>query len=136
MLSRYTKRLCCGSSWTRTNELERGKIYSLLPLPLGDAPKLGKGKMVEWTIPFTIGITMMISTPNTYPPIIRVIRSIPSPINLFARVRDHDSLIQVLETCVLPITPYPHFYSSSLLLNVSNVGFSRILNPSSLLSYI
>jgi hypothetical protein len=34
----------CGSSWTRTNELERGKIYSLLPLPLGDTPKLRKGE--------------------------------------------------------------------------------------------
>ena len=42
--------------------------------------------MVEWTTPFTIGVTVMISTPNTYPPIIRVIRGIHSPINLFARV--------------------------------------------------
>jgi hypothetical protein len=33
-----------GSSWTRTNELERGKIYSLLPLPLGDTPKIRKGE--------------------------------------------------------------------------------------------
>ena len=38
-LTDWAKGPKCGSSWTRTNELERGKIYSLLPLPLGDTPK-------------------------------------------------------------------------------------------------
>ena len=43
----------CGSSWTRTNELERGKIYSLLPLPLGDTPvqerrRWSSGHLLLW----------------------------------------------------------------------------------------
>ena len=34
----FIKIYFCGSSWTRTNELKRGDIYSVLPLPLGDTP--------------------------------------------------------------------------------------------------
>ena len=32
-------RLFCGGGWTRTTELIRGQIYSLLQLPLCDSPK-------------------------------------------------------------------------------------------------
>ena len=31
-------------------------------------PKLGKEKMVPWTTPFTIGITLMVKTPGKPPP--------------------------------------------------------------------
>ncbi len=127
--------LSCGSSWTRTNELKRENIYSVPSLPLDNTPKLGKEKMVAWTTPFTIGFTVMISTPKIYPTHHQVstLSSFPNQ-PIFARVRDHDSLIQVLETCVLPITPYPHFYYSfsSIGLNVSKwVVSSKVLNPSS-----
>ena len=30
----------CGGGWTRTTELRRGQIYSLLQLPLCDSPKI------------------------------------------------------------------------------------------------
>ncbi len=44
--------------------------------------RLGKEKMVQWTSPFTIGITIMISNSECTTPIIRL-TYIHSPINLY-----------------------------------------------------
>ena len=45
-------------------------------------PRLGKEKMVQWTSPFTIGITIMISNSKCTTSIIRL-TYIHSPINLY-----------------------------------------------------
>ncbi len=36
--------LFCGGGWTRTTELIRGQIYSLLQLPLCDSPRFAENK--------------------------------------------------------------------------------------------
>ena len=77
--------------------------------------KLGKEKMVQWTTPFMIGITQMISNSEIPPPSSGYGISFPN--QPFARVRDHDSLLQVLEACVLPITLYPHLFFNNSRLN-------------------